>query len=192
MQLESPTDPAELGPYLRRLATRPPHPASRAVLHEALRAKREDVQVVAARAIARWEDAETTAALKACLAGLVRKESGGGGVSAIAQILSERLDATDLDWVLDLYFVQATWRHRERGLHSLFWKLPAGEAEAAIRRRPYLDRDERLALREIEWARSHPGEVLRCFAYVRSQIMNGKPRSHAPRKRPDASHGADR
>src|ERR1700689_1142728 len=141
---------------LKQLGTRRASEASRRELLEGLSSKWEGVQVVAARALVSWGDAESLDSVRRKLMEISGKPARWSAAGAIAHALSVHISEEDVDWVVNLCLRHASPRNRFV-LFPLFRALPKPAALAALKRcegAPGFD----------------PGEVRNAVQLVRSNV----------------------
>jgi len=128
----SPSALRDLCEQLRRIGTRPPSVAGSIKLEEALSSKWDGVRVEAAKALSHWGDPKSVDALKCCLVDIACKLNRESAASAIARALYPHLQASDLDWAIDL-FVHGSRRYTRDSLGVMFEAFPPEDVRTRLR-----------------------------------------------------------
>ncbi|HJU74197.1 MAG TPA: HEAT repeat domain-containing protein [Gemmatimonadaceae bacterium] len=116
---------------LRELANAPPIAETRSLVADALHDKFEGVQAVALDVLGAWGDPESLAALREFLKTAFTRKFGWAIRGVAVRNLIPHVSATDVDWILDLYFTRpdALTKHE---LVRLVIALPPEGARARL------------------------------------------------------------
>jgi hypothetical protein len=137
---------------IAKLGDGKPSESARGELESAIQSKWQGVQVAAARALLSWGDARSVSAVKTLLSEHSKTRQSFSSVSTLAFALAPHLQASDLKWVLRLYFHESN-PHNRSHLTSLFRALPAKETAAALERcldaKGYDAKEVRLAIHSL-------------------------------------------
>ena len=149
-----PSDLSAICEELRQIGLRPETPAGREKLEEALSSKWDGVKVAAAKALSQWGDPRSLCSLKVLLSTLVAKPGRLGGVSAVARLLATHMQASDLDWAIEVFIHQSRAANRH-AVHLLFGAFDPNEVRRRLVSQKLhggkLERDVREAIGRAEW-----------------------------------------
>ena len=92
---------------LKELVALEPTEERRDEVRQAIATKREGLCVLSARVLAQWADHESKDRLKSLLDYHSRRPAGWSATGAMSKSIMPLLDASDVDWALELYLVQS-------------------------------------------------------------------------------------
>ena len=131
---------------LKELGSKPETPEARKEVMESLESKWEGIQAVAAKVLAIWGGRESVDALRAWLIQCHQRKYGWAVRRVAVKALSQCVDESDVDWILEMYF-SVSGVHAK---HELLYPLIVNLSSEATYKRLILeskskDRDNRQA-----------------------------------------------